>query len=61
MEKTQELLKINSEKALLDPSPTESPGCKWLILLIILLAEPMPSLTPINNNHNCSSLSSGDF
>lgn len=59
MEKIQEILIINPEGILLDPSPIEPPGCEQLSLLIIWLAQAMSSLTPISDSHNASRLSSG--
>lgn len=61
MEKTQEIPIINPEKALLDPSHIELPGCEPLILFIIWPAEAMPTLAPVSDHHNSSSLPAGDF
>lgn len=46
MEKTQEILIVNPEKALLGPNPTEPKGCEPLMLFIIWLAEVEPTLAP---------------
>lgn len=61
MEKTQEILIVNPEKALLGPNPTEPKGCEPLMLFIIWLAEVEPTLAPISHHCNSRSLSSGDF
>lgn len=56
IEKTQEILLLNPEKALLDLSPIEPPGCEQLILLTIWLAKAMPTLASISYHYSSSSL-----
>lgn len=49
---SQEILLLNPEKALLDLSPIEPPGCEKLILL----TKAMPTLASISDHHSSSSL-----